>query len=826
MTKPVITKFSELVPLFVQSYQSYIPTAFDDSLSLLEKMNMIIQQMNKSGEITNGIVAQWNEVMEWVMNEGLNEGIDSKVDDMVLDGTFDTIINQKVFGVFNSKLDNYSNRLTTQESKKISQNDITEELRQQIVGTTSINAVPNDYSLTQRKFKNPLLVGLASKNLFNLNDIYVDFYIANNNGNQGALSGYIASEFIPIKPSTQYKLSGTTEQGAFYNASKQYISGYTDGGSLPLSPATASYIRITGRTTQISTIQLEEGSSQTPYESFTPKLDNNNIKPNTITSDKMAFTPLTAIMTKNLFNKATVTTGFFVANQNGSLTANATYDASEYITIKPNTQYKISGTTEQGAFYDLNKVYISGYTNGGALPLTPSNAVYMRMSVKDTQLSVVQLEEGSVATSYIPYGATLDPNLVKTPLPESAVALSDLIVRGKMSRNLFNLVKTTKDFYVSASNGLIGALSGYRASDYIEVKPNTPYTVTGTGEQGAFYDVNNVFISGFTFSNVTLNTPSNCKYIRLTCKEVQLPFVQLEEGSVATTYVKYGSVIGAEQLDVSIDSVVYVEVTVKPDGTGNYLSPKLANDAITDASKSKQYKVIIYPGTYTDVGWTLKPYIHLVGKHRKTCILKGELSSGATDSDVTNTSTIWLNSTNNLENLTITAKNMRYAVHDESSGSVKDFVRNIKNCHIEHFGNTIGTWTSQCAYGMGISSGANLYAENTTFKSPFAPFSVHNNVNFSKPAYVRLKGCRLEYVNTGLTPGSLRVQSLGSNTDDIMLLEGCYLNSPIVHNDNPWLGDVNAPTHIEWQVFGYGNSPTTMSSGFSNGETDTLKFTV
>ncbi|MER0442942.1 hypothetical protein, partial [Emticicia sp. W12TSBA100-4] len=73
-----------------------------------------------------------------------------------------------------------------------------------------------------------------------------------------------------------------------------------------------------------------------------------------------------------------------------------------------------------------------------------------------------------------------------------------------------------------------------------------------------------------------------------------------------------------------------VQLIVKKDGTGQYLSPKLANDSITDASANKRYEIVVYPGVYTETEWIVKDYVSIVGTSRETCWLKGELADNST----------------------------------------------------------------------------------------------------------------------------------------------------------------------------------------------------
>lgn len=90
--KPVITAFAPIAQILVQQYERYLPTAFDESLTLLEKVNMVINQLNKIGELSNGVVEQWNAVMGWVMNDGLDASVETKLDEFIANGTFTNLI--------------------------------------------------------------------------------------------------------------------------------------------------------------------------------------------------------------------------------------------------------------------------------------------------------------------------------------------------------------------------------------------------------------------------------------------------------------------------------------------------------------------------------------------------------------------------------------------------------------------------------------------------------------------------------------------------------------------------------------------------------------
>lgn len=113
MTKPTLNNFNQLGEIIIQKYERYLPNAFDESLSILQKVNKIIEYLNKMGLLVDDLIKQWNEVMKWVMSDGLNEAVSDKLDKMVEDGTLTELINQVLFGEFERRLDSMDETLRT-----------------------------------------------------------------------------------------------------------------------------------------------------------------------------------------------------------------------------------------------------------------------------------------------------------------------------------------------------------------------------------------------------------------------------------------------------------------------------------------------------------------------------------------------------------------------------------------------------------------------------------------------------------------------------------------------------------------------------------------
>jgi hypothetical protein len=75
LTTPAITKFTSLGNIFVQTYERYLPSAFDESLSLLQKVNKVISYLNQNSQLMDSVLDQWNEIYDWVTTDGLDDAV-------------------------------------------------------------------------------------------------------------------------------------------------------------------------------------------------------------------------------------------------------------------------------------------------------------------------------------------------------------------------------------------------------------------------------------------------------------------------------------------------------------------------------------------------------------------------------------------------------------------------------------------------------------------------------------------------------------------------------------------------------------------------------
>jgi len=210
----------------------------------------------------------------------------------------------------------------------------------------------------------------------------------------------------------------------------------------------------------------------------------------------------------------------------------------EYIQVKPNTTYKVYDWGNFGngventryCFYDKNKIYLGASSTSRST--TPENCTYIRLCFTindnyDIEKAQIQLEEGAIATEYIPYGKYK----------------VEYKVTGK---NKFD-GDSTMDGYILTHEGEPNINASWFCTDYIRVDAGSYYI--GKYKRPFdnfycyFYDLNKNYIArgedaGFKHD---ISTFSQSGYIRL-CGELEYKDVgQLVYSTVATEYEPYKS---------------------------------------------------------------------------------------------------------------------------------------------------------------------------------------------------------------------------------------------------------------------------------------------
>jgi len=253
---------------------------------------------------------------------------------------------------------------------------------------------------------------------------------------------------------------------------------------------------------------------------------------------------------KNLFNKDIATAGYYVREDTGALSVNASMSASDFIEVLPDTNY-FWNTTRRYAWYDVNKAFISGgFADLSTSKKSPINAKYIRATLDTANINTFQIEKGYLSTEYQAYLYGINPSVIPTtPFVTKQmlnkgivdVTIADFITTGK---NLFDKSRVTTGYVVNELTGVIYANASYFVSEFMPVLGSTSYT-ENFGYYLAFYDINKTFIIGLGngTSPRTITTPANAEYVRLSCNVTYLDAFQFEKGLTSTEYQTFGYVI-------------------------------------------------------------------------------------------------------------------------------------------------------------------------------------------------------------------------------------------------------------------------------------------
>ena len=443
-----------------------------------------------------------------------------------------------------------------------------------------------DVRLTSYENKANLVV---SKNLFNKVTTTDGYYLSNTNGIT-AKSGFCYSDYIAVVPGQSYKPSVSLRFTTFYDANKIYIAGGNNGESSAtfVIPAGVYFLRFTLSSLALKdTCQLELGTVSTTYSAYKLVVPTSELELTEYakTADLPAIiTPLIAskadlVVGKNLFNylDPDVKRGFYIGS-NGLLIANNLYSATGFIPVTPGQTLICNlnlGGGGQNCFYDINKNFIAGTNTNTAIKTAPVGSAYVRYSLNlsdtaDIIAANIQVELNSVSTAYEAYGLkvpasklnlteyakTADLPAIITPLIASK---ADLVV----GKNLFNYLDpdVKRGFFLTSTGIAQPFATGYdlfSVTGYIPVTSGQTLicnkTQTGSNTYNCFYDANKVFISAVT--TATMVVPTGATYVRYTLllsstADILAAGIQVEVGTVSTTYSPYKLVVPASELELT-----------------------------------------------------------------------------------------------------------------------------------------------------------------------------------------------------------------------------------------------------------------------------------
>lgn len=241
-----------------------------------------------------------------------------------------------------------------------------------------------------------------SSNLYDDSTKSLGYNISSSTGALVANASYNSSDFIEIKPSTNYSYLGFLNV-AYYDINKQFISRpqliYT--GITLTSPSNAYFIRTHFEVNTLTTYlrQINESATLLQYENYYKKLDSKYINLDfSVLPKETSFFDIST----NLFDNQNATLGYAILSGTGEPSENTSYSISEYVPVKYSTAYSFIGINRV-VWYDANKNYISNITRVDYNPRTeisPATAVFARFSIQNIELDIAQFNEGDILLPY------------------------------------------------------------------------------------------------------------------------------------------------------------------------------------------------------------------------------------------------------------------------------------------------------------------------------------------------------------------------------------------------------------------------------------------
>lgn len=107
---------------------------------------------------------------------------------------------------------------------------------------------------------------------------------------------------------------------------------------------------------------------------------------------------------KNLFNinDPENQAGRFISETTGEVMVGTSYLASHFIEVEEGKTYALS-YGNRTAWYDENKLFISGVNSSSNTRTAPSGARYIRVTINNVNVSTFQIELGTIPTSFEPF---------------------------------------------------------------------------------------------------------------------------------------------------------------------------------------------------------------------------------------------------------------------------------------------------------------------------------------------------------------------------------------------------------------------------------------
>ena len=320
------------------------------------------------------------------------------------------------------------------------------------------------------------------KNRFNINGETTDGYYLGSNGELIEQADWKISDYCPVEGFTNvYCWRNDTGYACkmwyacAYNSAKEFLSNLGNNSTFAL-PENTAYIRFCEHS--FANIMLESGTTKTTFEPYTETLNvitDKTLSMANVPADAKVVGETIGTVTDELYYEPvqlTMIDSKYVSGNTGAITnaSNANHKISDYIEITPNSKVMI--TTEhffsQGlyAFYDENKVFISGMSSNPGSTVTELQNAIVKVPVNAKFLVIGYLYQKSFPEPFVFQGIKqqANPSVIWSAKKWTCIGDSLTAYNTRTSMHYFN--------YIQGATGINIVNMGVSGSGYAKGTDN------------------------------------------------------------------------------------------------------------------------------------------------------------------------------------------------------------------------------------------------------------------------------------------------------------------------------------------------------------------
>jgi len=475
-----------------------------------------------------------------------------------------------------------------------------------------------------------------SRRLVDCNRFILGYFVNQANGLVQENASYMVTPIIRVEPGkvVQMKVIRTSNglvhstpwRCAFYDKYMKYISGKSSTDEVTV-PANAMFMRASaaiqnstyGDPYSRTSLCIFDNSNYTDADFLTlfGVIDNDYID---VAPEFDSVLPSQlSIFDNNLMIDWDTAEEALLNYYDGVATADPSWLTSDYIRIKPNTNYTIGRSSYDVRYtvYSFSKIPILGdvlfYTSQDDHVTFNSGEMgaFIRICIwNDDLCKHVPFVEGNTLPDHF---LNVTPTINKRYLPEdtlfSPVEPKDasFFLIGK---NLIDNNNLIDGYYINQITGAMDENANYASTDYIEVQAGEDYSLTSFSSGAmryALYNDQKTFISGGGPINMntpeSISMPLNAKYIR--CSANYPVSMQLELGD-PTSYENAKCYIDPKYID-TIGMTEFFNMPSNVYALPNYETNVYFDNIVDDASKYENWDVSCSKGIQLERGYRVTP---------------------------------------------------------------------------------------------------------------------------------------------------------------------------------------------------------------------------